>query len=154
MSGTWDSADYLSAANLNKDPGGWVGYEVVIASQSGITGITDLTGLSVTFTAVLNRRYRTTFCGEINGSVAGDLLIAYITNGSNVQLQRGVVTVPSLISGAGYSHLCLQYVWVGAGSSVTHKVRLERNAGTGTANLFASGSAPAFILIEDLGPSS
>jgi hypothetical protein len=153
-SGSWATSDFVGAADLNKDPGGWVGYEQVTASQNGITGVTDLTGLSITFTAVANRRYRTTFSGEINGSVAGDLLIAYITDGAGTSLRRGVLTVPALISGAGYSQMTLQYVFQPSAGSITHKVRLERNAGTGNANLFATTTSPAFILIEDLGPSS
>jgi hypothetical protein len=144
----------LTAADMNAYArGGLVmAYASVTASQSSITSVTDLTSLTVTFTALSGRLYRTTFHGEINGTVEGDLLIAYITNGAGTQLQRGIVSVPALSGGSGYTQMCLQHYWTGSGST-THKVRLERNAGTGTANLFAAANSPAIILVEDIGTS-
>jgi hypothetical protein len=36
----------------------------------------------------------------------------------------------------------------------TYKLTLQRNSGTGTVRIFADADVPAFILVEDLGPSS
>ena len=41
----------LTAANLAKLPGGWIGDAQVTANQTGITTATDLTGLTVAVTA-------------------------------------------------------------------------------------------------------
>lgn len=132
---------------------GTVGYAQVTAAQSGITTQADLTGLSLTWTAIANRRYKIRFYGEINGSVAGDLLIAYITDGANVAQQRHIITVPALVAGTGYSTITMELVQTPSAGSVTRKARLERNSGTGTASLNAGSALPAFILVEDIGPA-
>lgn len=149
---TFASGDVLTAADMNAYArGGLVmAWASVLTPQTTITTVTDLTGLTVTFTAIAGRLYRTTFIGEVNGTVAGDLLAVYITNGANTVLQRGVITVPALSSGVGYSQITLQHYWTGSGST-THKVRLERNAGTGNANLYAGTDGPAVIVVEDIG---
>ncbi|CAB4136919.1 hypothetical protein UFOVP314_45 [uncultured Caudovirales phage] len=131
---------------------GFVAQASVTAQQNGITTVTDLTGLTVTWTAIASRRYRVTAAAEINGTVAGDLLIVYITDGSNTIQQRAVVTVPSLNSGGGYAHARLELHLSNVSGSVTRKLRLERNAGTGTAGMFAAATTPAYLTVEDIGP--
>jgi len=147
------TASTLTAADVNAylRGGNVMGYAAVTSSQGGIQSVTDLTGLSVTFTAIAGRLYRTTFSGEINGDTENDLLIAYITDGSNNELRRGVLHVPPMIADVGYSQMTLVRLTTHSAGSTTIKVRLERNAGVGTANLFASSTSPAVLVVEDIG---
>ena len=46
----------LTAANLDRYPGGWIGYAEATTGQTGISGAADLTSLSVTVTVGTSRR--------------------------------------------------------------------------------------------------
>jgi len=132
---------------------GTIGYAEVTASQSSITTITDLTGLAITWTALANRRYRTSLFAEINSTVANDLAILYITDGSNNVRRRLPLHMPPTLSGAAYTFASAAVVEVPGAGAVTRKLRLERNVGTGVVALFAAATSPAFILVEDIGPA-
>jgi hypothetical protein len=150
---TFVSGDTLTAADMNAYArGGLVmAYASVGTPQGSITTRVDLTGLSVTFTAIAGRLYKATFSGEINGSVAGDLAVAYITDGVGTLFRRGIITVPDLSGGAGYSTITMQRLFTFGAGSVTLKMQLERNAGTGTVALYAAGDSPAHLIVEDVG---
>lgn len=146
------------AARLDSiEPIGTKDHVALTSSHGSITTITDIsfggTPLSVTWTASASRRYRTTFSGEINGTSAGALLIVYITDGSNNIKRRHVITVPALVSGVGYTGVQFSVVESGLTGSTTRKIRLERNAGSGTAEAYAATSSPMSILVEDIGPA-
>jgi len=145
------AGDVLTAANVNLLPRGRIAYAQATANQTGVTTVTDATSLTVTFTAVSGRNYRTTVFVELGSTVAGDLLIAYITTGANVALVRGAVVAPDLSGGSSYSPVMFAYNSSALSGSTTHKVRIERNAGTGTMGIGASATSPAFIMVEDLG---
>jgi len=145
------AGDVLTAANVNLLPRGRVAYAEVTASQTPFTTQADVTGLSVTFTAVSGRNYRTTAFIEIGSTAAGDLVIAYLTTGANVQLVRHTIVSPALVSGATYMVAVVSYSSSSLSGSTTHKLRLERNVGSGTLGTFASATSPAFIMVEDLG---
>lgn len=145
------AGDVLTAVNVNLLPRGRVAYAQAVANQTGVTTITDATSLSVTFTAVSGRNYRTTVFMEIGSTVAGDLLVAYITTGANTQVMRAAVVAPALVGGSSYSPVMFAYNSSALSGSTTHKVRIERNAGTGTMGIGASATFPAFIMVEDLG---
>ncbi len=136
---------------LNAAPRGRVAYAEVTAQQNTITTVVDLTSLSVTWTAAAGRRYRVSFAAEINGTAAGDLAILYVSDGAGTSKKRHVVTVPALTAGSGYSAVSGALIEVPGAGSVTRKLRLERNAGSGTVGLFAAANSPAFILVEDIG---
>jgi hypothetical protein len=137
-------------AASSMQPGGVIGAAQLLTSVGPFGSVADV-GLSVTWVADPARRYRITFDGEVNGTVAGDLLVAYITDGANNPVRRKVITVPALVGGAGYSDGSFSRTEVGLSGTVTRKVRLERNAGTGTANLFAAAFSPAQLVVEDIG---
>ena len=52
------AGEVLSAANVNRISGGWIGYNEVTANQTPITTEVDLTGLSVAVTVGTARRIR------------------------------------------------------------------------------------------------
>lgn len=134
-------------------PHGTLGYAQVTAAQNGVTTVVDMTGLTLTWTAITGRRYRISWRCEINGSVVNDLGIMYLTNGSNVQVARNIWAVPPIVAGAGYFLLAGSHVEVPGAGSTTRKLRFERNSGSGTVTLQASTDNPAFILVEDIGPA-
>lgn len=133
-----------------------------VASATATTGITsvttetDITGLSVTWTAEASRRYRISAHVEVSGTVANDLVIIYIADGSNTHQQRALCHIPTpiaLAGGAGYVTLDPWVIQSGLSGSTTRKVRIVRNVGTGTVGVNASASYPIHILVEDIGPA-
>lgn len=145
------AGDVLTAANVNLLPRGRVAYAQVVANQTGISTVADVTGLSATFTAVSGRNYRTTAFIELGYTAASDLIIAYLTTGANVQLVRHTIVSPALISGFNYMVVVASYNSSSLSGSTTHKLRLERNTGVGTLSTFAAAGSPGYIMVEDLG---
>jgi hypothetical protein len=145
------AGDVLTAANVNLLPRGRVAYAQVTASQTPFTTQADVTGLSVTFTAVSGRNYRTTAFIELGYTAASDLIIAYLTTGANAQLVRHTIVSPALVAGASYMVAVMSYNSSSLSGSTTHKLRLERNTGAGTLATFAAAASPGYIMVEDLG---
>lgn len=150
-----DPGDVLSASVWNQDvventvslPRGVVGYAQVTAAQNGIgTAITDLTSLSVTFTALAGRRYRITgFAQWIYASGSPAVGVLRITDGANIQISES--NMPG--SAAVFTTWHVQAVVTPSAGSVTYKLRA--NVNSGTINVTASSTAPVFIMVEDLG---
>lgn len=152
--GSLDSATRRAIENLwDRHPRGVVGYAEVVASSALVTTITDLAGLSVTWDALPDRRYRTSFFGEIQGTVTNDLGIVFITDGSGNEKRRHPIHMPPTISGAAYTGISTSIVEIPGSGPVTRKMRLERNIGTGAVALYAAATQPAFIVVEDIGPA-
>ena len=131
-------------------PWGQIAYAQVTTGQGGITAVTDLTGLTVTFTAIAGRRYRTSFYGIVTASVASDAVGVNITTGANANVQTSQAVVG--VAEFGYSLGASVIESLSAGSH-TRKLRMVRNAGSGTCLLNADATFPAFILVEDIGPA-
>jgi hypothetical protein len=148
------TGDVLTAAKWNQDvventivmPRGVMGYAQVTASQSGITTATNVTGLSVTFTAILNRYYKTTiYTFSAQQNTAAGYAEFLITDASNVQKQSGVIYQLAGVQ----SPLCVSVVETGLSGSVTRKARAL--TGAGSLLLAASATSPMFIVVEDIG---
>lgn len=130
-------------------PRGYMGYAERTSNQTGITTMTDLTGLSVTWTAVTGRRYKVTFKVLVFSTVANDDANVWVRNGSSASLNAYGVRAVSTTHGimvAG-SHVL---TGLSAGSQ-TVKLSLERAAGSGSVALAAASTHPSFILVEDIG---
>lgn len=157
--GGYVAGDTLSAANMNLLPGGKMGYAEVTANQTGITDTAaDLTSLTVTWTAVSARRYRTSFFVTLSAQTTiaqadNDLCRVQITDGSNNIKTIGTVTHPVVDVGMS----CVASVTeTGLSGSTTRKLRGRRGNGFGTGNamsLLAASTYPAYILVEDIGPA-
>jgi hypothetical protein len=120
----------------------------VTADQNGITTVVDLTSLSVAFTAVNGRRYKTTLSGRVlQNTASATTNEMYITDGSNVQVQASTLSLGAAIFA---QHMVVAIETITAGA-VTRKGRLATNAGT--VNLDVAANQPAFIVVEDIGPS-
>lgn len=141
----------ITAANHAKFPGGWIGYVEVTADQGSITTIVDLTSLTLTVTCGTSRKVRVTGDCGFYSSVTGDLPGLRITDGSNnIQQARNIYSPTNSTAMACHAE------WASNPStgSNTWKLRGLRTAGTGNVVMTAAADAPAFILVEDLGPSA
>ena len=125
-------------------------YAQNVTGQVGVAAISDVTGLSVTWTAVPGRRYRITASLEVSATVANDLAIVHITDAANNQRKRFSVNVGTPIASA-FNGVYFSVIETGLSGSVTRKVRIERAIGTGTLSVIANATNAAFILVEDIG---
>lgn len=148
---TWDGIKWMLTPVGDGIGNGVVGFAKILATQGSITTIVDITGLSVTFNANPARTYKTTIFGNMFSSVANDINYMVLTDSANTQLQISEVS-QGPTGAQGRSGICV-LVETGLSGSVTRKVRGYR-LGTGTAQLQASSTIPAFIVVEDITPSS
>lgn len=120
----------------------------ITAASSTFTAVADITGLSVTFTAETGRTYRISAEMNAQSTIAGDQVGIFITDSSNnvVQARYTGSVAASLQVGVSLT----AFVSPGAGS-VTYKIRGQRISGTGNGTVQASGTAPAYIWVDDLG---
>jgi len=147
--GGFTAGDVLSAANMNALPGGVKARAVITAPQGGITTVTDITGLTVTWTAVANRLYRISAYSLILGNVVDDEAYMDITDGSNAVQQRASDSLGGTAPTArAFAPVVTQ---TGLSGSVTRKIRVTRQAGSGAVQVAADGVHPAWIMVEDLG---
>lgn len=137
----------LTATNVDKLAGGWIGYAQVTSNLGGYTTpAADLTGLTLTVTANSNRYHKVSFKVEVSSSVTNDVAEVLITDGGGTQINRGAAAcVTGVLSLVG---MTVETGWSG---STTRKLRMNRASGTGTLQMSASATTPAFILIEDMG---
>lgn len=124
-----------------------LGYAQAVADQTGITTVTDLTSLSVTVT-VPYAQHRVRISGQVGNCIrtAGTVTFVEMTicEGATV-LQTIDVAVPNTAGGVGGS-----VIIVPTAAAHTYKLRL---ACDGTVTAKGSATQPAWILVEDLGPS-
>jgi hypothetical protein len=139
----------ITAANHAKFPGGWIGYAETTTAQTGIAaGPTDLTSLSVTVTVGTSRRITiqgSTGIQQITSTGLGDL---QIRNGSGTVLNRARVSTTATSIGQ------LECTSVQTPSSGSNTYKLSLGTSAGTIDTVAASTNPAFILVQDIGPSS
>lgn len=147
---SFTAGQILTAANMNTirtAPFGFVARASRDSNQTSISTIVDVGGVTVTFTANASRVYKTTVHVPYNeqAGTAGfqDLTI---TDGSNVE--KGRSTQYGVVGQGRFAEVIA--VESGISGSQTRKARVATSAGTMT--LVASATAPAFILVEDIGP--
>lgn len=132
-------------------PWGVLGYKQIVANQTPIVALADLTGLSLAVTYRANRRIRVTGSALFSSSIANDQISGYITDAANNIKQRffqdEVLVANQAIAGER------SFTFVSTSGAATFKLRGERTSGTGNVTLFADPLFPSFILIEDLGPA-
>ena len=138
------SGAILTAQQQNNFPRGVMGYAIGSAN-SGFSSITDITGMSVTFTAVADRLYKATFSCTLdqNASATARFLLA---DGSNTEFARYENTAV-----AGVAMLTFSNLFTVAAGSVTRKIRGSMSGGAATV-LYTSGSYNYGFIIEDMGP--
>lgn len=129
---------------------GSLGRAIVTASQGSITTEVDLTGLVVTVTVAANRLIQITGYVQFKSTVVDDVA-GLVIKESTTQLGAALKEMrPANIGSQLVAHALV--VAPSAGSH-TYKLTGQRVAGTGTLTAEAGATFPAFILVEDLGPS-
>jgi len=143
----WSGSAWYPNWNL---PWGQIAYATKTSNQGSITTTADVAGLSVTFTAVENRRYAISTEGMMLSTVAGDNFNWIIADGSNNILTLKSFHLYSVSLGVFTG---AKIVHSPAAGSFTYKIRAQRNGGTGSGTVIAASTYPAFILVEDIGPA-
>ena len=143
----WNGSGWYAPWNL---PWGNIGYvSLTTLSQTGITSAVDVTGATITFTAVANRRYRASWCVYTNTSATGSTTNVFLVEGSTTLQQAtataGAATVGCFVNG--------QYIGTHAAGSVTWKLRTQLQSGSGTSTVEGGGTYPATFSIDDIGPA-
>lgn len=157
--GGFVAGDVLGAADMNALPGGVMAYAQATSNQTSIgTAFTDVTSLSVTFTAVAGRRYRVSSNTRWFGTAANVHALTNIYNSTgSAELQRGGALTGAAGGGSNSDEASTIHAsWSGtlSAGSTTLKVQAKRGAtGSGTLTSYAAATYPANILVEDIGPS-
>jgi hypothetical protein len=139
------SGQILTAQQQNNFPRGVMAYVINTTTNPTVTSIADVTGMTVTWTAVANRLYRVTFEGMIGNNNASANQY-YFTNAANTQLDQTYQD-----NGAGqFQVINFQYLFLGSAGSTTVKLRAE--ASSGTLTFYGTGGRSRSIVVEDLGP--
>jgi hypothetical protein len=143
---TWVDGDVATAAYLNALPRGVMGYVLGSTSpQTGITTVADITGLTVTFTAVASRLYRTTLIVAATQLTAAGTSSYVIADAGNTQVNGFSISASTNFSLVAVVVL----LETGISGSVTRKGRASTNAGTLT--IEGAGGVRGSILVEDIG---
>jgi hypothetical protein len=120
------------------------GYAQATSAQNTISTTTDLTSLSVTWTAVTSRRYRTRVVINSASQVSSaGYWSAFITNASNATIQQA----QGYAAASEDFTIVAEIVETGLSGSTTRKARLGTSGGT--INLNATGTR--YIIVEDIG---
>lgn len=126
--------------------GGTLGYAQVTANQTGITSVTDLTGLSVSVTVGAGRRIRISGMAKVSNDTLGGRTAGRIQEGGTVLTDFVDFYAPAAnASAVGYGSVVL------TPSAGSHTYKLALQGVTGTASMSAGPSNIAFILVEDIG---
>lgn len=138
-------------AALVSDYDAVLGYAQAVANQATITAAVDLTSLTTTVTVpYAGHRVRITAEVQLQSTVADDVAQVLIMEGAT-QLNVG----PMLCRPAATALKVIAHALVvPTAAAHTYKLQGQRVSGTGTVTMTASATAPAFILVEDLGPAA
>ena len=124
-------------------------YAEVTADQAAITTIVDVTGLSATITVAAGRRVR------ITGHVT--VKTSLVDHGGVLTIYEGAALLNSawavLAEASRRASLEVMAVVTSAAGAHTYKLCAAQYV-SGTLLLHASAAAPAFILVEDIGPAA
>lgn len=133
---------------------GEVGRSVKTANQGAITTITDVTNMSVTWTAVANRRYKITVKTQCTNSVASIQTGFVVTDAANVVMDTALSSSVPVAGGSG-SLQAWSYDETGiAAGSNTRKLRATAAANTSTINAgISTFVGNSFFIVEDIGPN-
>jgi len=119
-------------------------------SQAGVTTVVDLTGMSVTFTAIANRNYKVSYHIYAVPTVTNACFTVNLQQGATIKqisiANGGVATVGTTLNGL--------FVSTFSAGSVTLKLTGALTAGsTGSFTFAPAGVLPFTLLVEDIGPA-
>jgi len=151
MNTTFTSGQILTAAQQNALPFGAVstGVNITSLSQTGITTVVDITGASITFTAVSGRRYKASFTISASADVASTGCNISITDATPTIQQQFVYNLNVL--GEQQALIGVFYFTAASSGSLTRKLRVQRQYGGGNITLTATSTLALQFQIEDIG---
>lgn len=131
------------------------GEETFTASSATIAGTeADVTVsavvVDISFVHVANRSLRIVWEGLVQSSVANDVSVWKITDGSNNQFAQDTVHHP--VANAS-KHVRIVFRVTATGSTQTFKLRAIRAIGSGNIQTVAGGTFPNYFSAEDIGPA-
>jgi hypothetical protein len=156
----WDQAVLLDAtvdaldatvtaldATVDALPRGTVAFVSSTADPAGgIVAVTDIAGISVTFTPLVGRRYRAAAGIRVAQATNAALQEAHIRNSGGTTLNKTTISVA--VNEIAYH--TPTYVWVEAsGASLT--LKLSVSATNASADPFGAATQPIWLLVEDVG---
>jgi hypothetical protein len=124
---------------------GEVAFASISAATAAVSAITDVPGLSVTWEAEALRVYKVTVWARIVQNTSASTPELNLRDASSTTLTKSSFTQAA---SSNATHVVIHRYIPGAGSQ-TAKASLA--SGAGTANVFASSTQLAFILVEDIG---
>jgi hypothetical protein len=128
-------------------PWGIMGTATATSNQTGISAEADVTGVTVTFTAAANRRYKVTVSGRIVQQTSAGVAEVKITDSANTLQDKWTF---SLTAGSA-AYATVTAILTPAAGSITYKARMSTTAGT--VDTTAAATQPFRILVEDIGPN-
>jgi hypothetical protein len=143
----------LATAFLDTLPKGYIASSTKTSSQTLTgSGPHDITGMTATFTAVANRRYKISLVQRVSGATDGSVWAASIYEDTTFVGNVGRFSSTDAGNDGTWTYSGFAIHTPSAGS-VTYKLQISRPAGSG--NLTAIGNLLdySYFLIEDIGPS-
>lgn len=117
-------------------------------NQNGITTVTDITSLTLTWTAVQNRKYRThLYLPVLTQVTSAGVVVAVVTDASNTVKSQVNMT----LAAGDFGHVNNHERWTSPSGPVTRKARISTTAGT--VDITAGAAFRAFLSVEDMGPA-
>jgi hypothetical protein len=145
---TFVAGNILTAAQMNNLPFGRVAAPISITTNQGsITSQVDITGATITFTAIAGRLYKACWAGLFNSTVSTDTFNFLLTDSSN-NIQQQAISCPATTSDVSFIGF---HVFTPGAGSITRKLRVQRQSGSGTGTIVAGGTFPTIFWIEDIG---
>ena len=145
----FSSGAVYTADEANRFPRGVMGYVQSNAGDITITTtLADLTGMSVTFTAVANRAYRASWAGSVQKLTTAGWTGMYCTNGGNVVYQ----TLYATNTAGNYVQLSGSTVFANL-TPGSYTIKLRALCEVATSRLLRSGAEYVNLIVEDIGPS-
>jgi hypothetical protein len=139
-------------AQIDQSPVGEVAYAQITVPSTGTTSATpvNVTGLSITYTLDVGRKYKLTAWLQPNSTVQGDRIGVLILSGGATQ-EVGTFNIDT---GTATATVLSKRINAPTSGLKTFQVQIYRPAGTGTVNIAAGTNGPSYIMLEDIGPAS
>ena len=145
---TFVAGNIYTAAQANAFPRGIMGKAISTVNTSATTSYTDLTGMSITFTAVVDRLYRATFSGFCQQG-SNSRVFVKLADAAGTQFDQSISGIAT--GGANiFTTITAVYLFTATGS-ITRKI--QSTVDTGTATWFgATADVRSYsFTIEDIG---
>jgi hypothetical protein len=121
---------------------------LLTANSATFTTIVDISGYTITFTALANRMYKLEMYCHVSSSIAGDYVKMHIRTNAGTTIGAGLLELPVVNEEQTIS--AVAFVTPGAGA-VTYKVSGERISGTGSLMVESSATVPSILSVQDFG---